>query len=301
MATLDTSKLRLALERHQEISEKKLKGRHPHVADWFQKRGLHPKHLRHQAQKLASAGMLAGTMFLANPLLSHLPLPTEKLAHMTSDQLQDIFGANLRALLPSSIRPLTPEEEDAIEKLVSVTWGIHAKARFQGEHLNTTYGFIGAEQHLPRYPGDSLESGDAIPQSGITPGRGAWGYFATSRATMTPDLYEKEKYYVAVQTLYLPDWETRLPYLREWYKHRKVIVMNPKNGKAVAAVIADSGPARFTGKSFGGSPEVMDYLESKDGAQKGPVVIFFADDPDNSIPLGPLESIKSVASGKEQT
>ena len=99
----------------------------------------------------------------------------------------------------------------------------------------------------------------------------------------------KEKYYVAVQTLYLPDWETRLNYLRDWYKHRKVVVANPRTGRAIIAVVADSGPAYWTGKHFGGSPEVMNYLESKDGRQKGPVILFFVDDPEDKVPLGPLE------------
>lgn len=299
MATLDTSKLRRALERQAAISERNLQSRHPHIAQWFEKRGLHPKHIRHHAAKLASAGALAGTMFLANPLLANIPIQTEKLAYLPQDELQNIFGANLKAILPSSPRPLTSDEEDAIEKLVKLTWNINAKARLDGEHLNTTYGLIGAEQHLPRYPGDSLEPQDEYQEAGITPGRGAWGYFAPSRSQMTQDLYEKEKYYVAVQTLYLPDWEERLVYLREWYKYRKVFVTNPKNGKSIIAVVADAGPARFTGKSFGGSPEVMHYLEAKDGAQKGPVVIFFVDDPTNSIPLGPVETNNNLARSKE--
>ena len=33
----------------------------------------------------------------------------------------------------------------------------------------------------------------------------------------------------------------------------------------------------------------MDYLQMKDGKQRGPVVLFFVDDPDGKIPLGPLE------------
>ncbi len=299
MTTLDTSKLRQALERHAELSEKKLHGTYPHVTKWFKTRGLQVKHIRHQAGKLASASALAGAMFLSNPLLNHLPKQTEKLSSMPADQLQDIFRANLNALLPSHPRPLTPDEEDAIEKLVHLGWNIPVKARLDGEHLNTTYGYIGAEQHLPRYPGDTMEPQDAYRESGITPGRGAWSYFAPSKAQMTQDLYEKEKYYVAVQTLYLPDWEERLSHLREWYKYRKVMVMNPKNGKAIIAVVADAGPAKFTGKSFGGSPEVMHYLESKDGAQKGPVVILFVDDPNNTIPLGPVKKETHTALAKE--
>jgi hypothetical protein len=65
-------------------------------------------------------------------------------------------------------------------------------------------------------------------------------------------------------------------------------VINPANGKTVVADIADAGPAKFTGKHFGASPEVMAYLEMKDGAQRGPALLFFVDDKDNKIPLGPV-------------
>lgn len=292
MTTLDTSRLRQALERHAEISEKKLNRRHPHVAAWFKKRGLHPKHIRHHAGRLATSAALASAMFLANPLVTKISSATEKIAHVPLGQLRDVFASNLRALLPSSVRPLAPEEEDAISKLVGATWNIPAVGTLDGEHLNTTYGIIGAEQHLPRFPGDTVAHHDEYQQSGITPGKGAWGYFADSRNELTDDVIQKEKYYVAVQTLYLPDWNERLSYLREWYKYRKVMVMNPANGKAVVAVVADAGPAQFTGKQFGGSPEVMAYLESKDGAQRGPVVLFFVNDPNNAIPLGPVEQRK---------
>ena len=98
---------------------------------------------------------------------------------------------------------------------------------------------------------------------------------SNSKDELTNDLILKEKYYVAVQTLYLPDWEKRLSYLRDWYKYRKVLVVNPVNGKTVVADVADSGPADWTGKQFGGSPEAMAYLGLNVGMQKGPVIVFF--------------------------
>ena len=130
-----------------------------------------------------------------------------------------------------------------------------------------------------RYPGDTLDQHDAELASGIAPGRGAWGYF---------DNPQYEKYYIAVQTLYLPTWEQDVVFLRDWYKHRKVLIVNTQNGNAVVAAIADSGPAAWTGKVFGGSPEVMEYLGGP-RYKKGPVVLFFVDDPDNKVPLGPVE------------
>jgi hypothetical protein len=41
-------------------------------------------------------------------------------------------------------------------------------------------------------------------------------------------------------------------------------------------------------QTFGGSPEVMQYLERKDGKQRGPVLYYFIDDQDDRIPLGPI-------------
>ena len=66
------------------------------------------------------------------------------------------------------------------------------------------------------------------------------------------------------------------------------MIVNTQNGNAIIASIADSGPAAWTGKHFGGSPEVMNYLGGI-RYKKGPVIIFFIDDPENKIPLGPVE------------
>ena len=48
------------------------------------------------------------------------------------------------------------------------------------------------------------------------------------------------------------------------------------------------GPGQLTGK-VSASPEIMAYLDMKDGAQRGPAILFFVDDRDNSIALGPVE------------
>ena len=66
------------------------------------------------------------------------------------------------------------------------------------------------------------------------------------------------------------------------------MVINTKNGNAVVASIADAGPAAFTGKHFGGSPEVMEYLGGS-RYKKGAVLLFFVDDPENKISLGPVK------------
>jgi hypothetical protein len=271
---LNSDLLRSKLKLKHLTSQTTLFSHHPHV------------------RKMLASGALATTLMLtpAQSTMSQAALPGASDSPLVSSlDLRQAMIDQLKDILPPTVEPLSEGQETRVSQLFHQIYGIHASAELEGNKLNRSYGLIGAEQHLPRYPGDTAEAHGQFVQSGITPGRGAWGYFAPSQSQLTPELIEKEKYYVAVQTLYLPDWNTRLAYLRDWYKHRKVLVVNPHNGRAIVAVVADSGPAAFTGKHFGGSPEVMAYLERKDGRQRGPVILFFVDDPQDQVPLGPLE------------
>lgn len=253
---LDSEKLRSKLKLKHLTTRTALLAHYPHVA------------------KFLASSALAGTLLLApgqsTPTMAALPPPG--ISQVSPYDIHNRLVEKLQSLLPQSVQPLTSDQESQISALLHDLYGLHATAQLEGNHLNTSYGLIGAEQHLMRFPGDNVPN--------MAPGKGAWGYVED---------FEKEKYYVAVQTLYLPDWTARLAYLRDWYKFRKVVVVNPANGKIIIADIADSGPASWTGKHFGGSPEVMAYLNMKDGAQKGPVILFFVDDPADQIPLGPLE------------
>ncbi|MBI5448842.1 hypothetical protein HY948_00835 [Candidatus Gottesmanbacteria bacterium] len=287
---LDTSALHKALTRHAEISEQKLKKHHPKAVSILEKAGVKPGKIRDHAAKLAATSAMAAALLFAQPVAQRVfSSASAKYASLPVDQLQKLFTQQLNAILPESMTPLTNEQEQKISSLIKDMWGITATASLQNERLNRSYGFIGAEQHLPRFPGDSIDQHGEPRREGITPGLGAWGYFAPSKDQLTQDLIEKEKWYVAVQTLYLPDWNTRFRYLRDWYQYRKVLVVNPINGKTVVADVADAGPADWTGKHFGGSPEVMAYLGLNVGMQKGPVILLFVDESNNPVPLGPVE------------
>jgi len=194
----------------------------------------------------------------------------------------------LKKILPPTTRVLTQKEEFLLAVVLTETLKVKVSACLEGQRLNHQWGTIGLEQYLPRYPGDTVYDRE-FPRAGITPKPGAWGYFVSSASHLTEDIISKEKYYVAVQTLYLPDWINRARYLKNWYKYRKMIVINPETGRAVVAVVADAGPAKWTGKQFGGSPQVMFDLGFYPKHTKGKVLVLFIDDPDDKIPLGPIQ------------
>ena len=305
---LDSEYFRRRLKLKHLETKRRLSEKYPKVHKFFQSKGIDPEKIRQHSANIIGAATIAGALFVspsgANVVL---PTPQEIVEKLKSDKdlklefnnpnLTDTFSG----LLPKKPRPLERNEEKILEQVFAQVLGIPAKANLEGEHLNTTYGYIGIEQHLRRYPGDYLlehaptpiEIGDEghgsgnTLKEGLAPGLGAWGYFAKSKEGMTPELVEIEKWYAVVQTLYLPDWNTRQPHLKNWYKWRKVLILNTQNGKVVVAAIADSGPAAWTGKHYGGSPEVMDYLGGPK-YKKGPVVVFFVDDPYNKVPLGPV-------------
>jgi len=277
--------LRNKLKLKQLEAKKSFAEKFPHVEKFLKEKGIDLSKLREHSAKIIGAGAIAGTLLLTPPSgAKSLPAASEVLEKIKAqkaeapDVPQKLLVDTLTQALPAYPRPLTKPEEKNLEQVFQNVIEIPAKASLE------------AEQHLMRYPGDTMATHPKIPagDEGMAPGRGAWGYFASTKSGLTPQLIETEKWYAVVQTLYLPDWVRRQPYLRDWYKYRKVLIVNTKNGNAVVAAIADSGPAAWTGKQFGGSPEVMEYLG---GARykKGAVVVFFVDDPENKVPLGPVE------------
>jgi len=274
--------------RHQNLT-KKLWIKHGESLEW----------LSNNYRQLIS-GSLGGLMILTGQISNTLPsVPvTGTQPSIPNLDKKTFLISDIAQILPKDVRPLETEEEQNICDILSRTYGIKVTPELEGKRLNRSYGFIGAEQHLARYPGDNLSShfdsdddSQLYWQQGMAPGLGAWSYFAPSKEALTQKDKDREKYYIAVPTFLSKDFNSRFAEYRDFYKYRKMLVVNPNNGRAIVADIADAGPAESTGKQLGGSPEVMHYLERFDGSLKGPVLYFFINDPDDKINLGPVTPI----------
>jgi len=275
------------------------------VREWTKKhqkarRELSKKHqeaLSWAAEKIPDRGKIASSAIGALMLSSTLPAATAGASQALEQPPiapQPVpIKIELKADIPQSVEPLTNDQEQKIASLLGTRFGMSIKPGIDGKRLNRSYGLIGAEQHLMRYPGDTMDTHLAPGQemfyeSGMASGRGAWGYFASVDG-LTPKDIEREKWYIAVPTFESQDYATRTKEYSDFFKYRKMLVVNPKTGQAVVTDIADAGPATFTGKHLGGSPEVMYALGLAQGPRKGAVLYFFIDDPSDTISLGPIK------------
>ena len=253
-----------------------------------------------EALKHFAVGSLGGLMLLSAP--SHPRLSAASEYALSRDDVLKSYDRNvllaqeLLDKIPKEVRPLEQTEEKDITEILSRNFDIKITAQLNDIRLNRNYGLIGGEQHLYRYPGDNLSAHAynasdfaKYADAGIAPGLGAWGYFAPSQKDFGEVNKERERYYLAIQTFKAPGFAENFIKYRDFFKFRKMLVVNPKTGQTVVAVVGDAGPSEWTGKHLGGSPEVMDELGLASGPRKGPVLYFFIDDPENKIPLGPLK------------
>lgn len=287
-------KLKTKLRSHRKRARASLVGKHQKAASWLTKKSLALPGAKDSVKFLTSAG-LAGSLLLSSPAKAANIFPPRqieekvKLGFAKSEETSRLLATKIQPLVGDQpIGHLPKEIEIEICNRLKNILGVDICSELEGNKLNHSLGWIGYEQHLKRFPGDTLDQHHDELVAGVAPGLGAWGYFAESADKITEEEELREKYYFAVQTLYMPDFHLRSQEIYDWFKYRKMIVVNPENGRAVVAVVGDAGPAEWTGKQFGGSPEVMKNLDLHLGYRKGKVLLFFVKDPDNKIPLGPI-------------
>ncbi|GIK83917.1 MAG: hypothetical protein BroJett025_05390 [Patescibacteria group bacterium] len=182
---------------------------------------------------------------------------------------------------------LEEESELYLEQQLSDILGFDVNANLDGHTLLFSTGVMKATSHLKRSPTDTLENHTNYHEAGLSLNRSAFGWFSGS-TEIDQTAIDQEKYYVAVPLYYHEDWNTKFTELKQWYKFRKVVVINPAERIAVVGVIGDIGPSTYTRRQFGGSPELIHAGKIWSPKSAGKVLLLFVDDPKNTVQLGPI-------------
>jgi len=148
----------------------------------------------------------------------------------------------------------------------------------EGYTIPATTGLVGREQHL-YLDADEESAGRTDASAGIHYYRSsvvdaakngmAGGYGAFGSAS-SPASVEQERYYITMRWNYCSWYDdagvTRCGSFnataKNWHRHKKVVVTNPANGRQLVASVEEAGPAIWTGRVSGLSPEAMSALDA---------------------------------------
>ncbi len=274
------------------------KGKHKEVIAWGRKKGIKPAEIAQKGAKGLAAGIATSAMVLSVGVAptgqitaGDLEPKKEISKQISGSEIKSSIKAreDVTAKVKSALKGENLNDEKKMEKFLSSILKITIKSELDGIRLNATYGSVGYESHLSRYPGDNILAhfqsnveAKRFSKANMAGGPGAWGYIASSKRTLTQKDIDREKYYLVAQTWLSPNWGTSE--VKQWFRHRKMVVINPQNGRVAVGVLEDAGPEERTGRKFGGSPEIFEELDLFNTGPK--VLMYFVDDPKDQIPLG---------------
>lgn len=286
------------LEEKRTSVIKEFEEKHKEAVRWAKKKGIKTQELAQKGARGLAAGVAASAM-----VMSAGAVPTHQTIQInggSNHQISKEIKGNAIETSVNAREDVTKEvknelsgqnlyDEGTVSKKLTRVLKIPVKAELDDIRLNATYGIMGYESHLARYPGDNLSTHfhsdieyKHFAKAHMAGGPGAWGYLASNRRSLTNKDIEREKYYLVAQTWLSPNWGNSS--VKQWFRHRKIVVVNPANGRVVIGVVEDAGPEESTGRQFGGSPEVYEEL---DLFKTGPkVLMYFVEDPKDEIPLG---------------
>ena len=274
------------------------KGKHKEVVAWGKKKGIKSNEIAQKGAKGLAAGIATSAMIMSAGVAPVGQIPARDLEPKKeiSKQINDLdikssikAREDITAQVKNALMGINLSDEKQMEKILTKILKAPVKAELAGIRLNATYGIMGYESHLSRYPGDNISThfqsdieAKRFPKTNMAGGPGAWGYIASRKNTLSQKDIDREKYYLVAQTWLSPNWGSSS--VKAWFRHRKMVVVNPQNGHVAVGVLEDAGPEENTGRKFGGSPEVFEEL---DLLSTGPyVLMYFVDDPKDQIPLG---------------
>ena len=284
------------LERRKSEHIEELKEKHKEVVRWAKKKGIKTEEVIQKSAKGLATGVAAGAMIFSSGIPSTVDesqKPNDKELQREIDdrtvEVSIIAKKDISKEIQKELSTVNPYDEKIVQKKLNTILNIPVKAQLDGIRLNTTYGIMGYESHLTRYPGDNISTHfvsnldhQKYGHASMAGGPGAWGYIAQSKDAISQKDIEREKYYLVAQTFLSPNWGSAE--VKKWFHHRKMVVVNPQSGAVVVGVLEDAGPEPQTGKKFGGSPEIMEILGFSGSGNN--VYMYFVEDPEDKIPLG---------------
>ncbi len=234
-------------------------------------------------------------------LLQQLDTSKNKNAQLATSISQEEYTSIIDKMIQLLHLPPGQLEEDSelyLEQQLSDILGFDIVATLDSQKLLYSTGIMQAESHLKRSPTDTLQKHEDLPEADLNKNRSKFGWFSNSQE-LTNDIVAAEKYYISVPLYFYPEWNQNSKVLKNWYKFKKIVVVNPAEQIAVVGVIGNIGPNILGRKQFGGSPELIREGKIWSPRSAGRVLVMFVDDPENAVSLG-AHKLDSIFKNRKQ-
>ena len=247
------------------------------ASDWLAQQNLIVDALRQRASESVESQVLRSVSDNSRPSVSQV----------TSEELSSVTQ-KLRSYALGPPSQLAGNESLYLEQQLSDLLGFDVATVLDGRQLPHNAATMSALPHQQRSPEDTLEKHRHHQEAGLQTGRSQFGWFVPNAADSHSNHSQPEEYSVTVQLQYLDEWQSQRQELKKWYRYRKIVVINPFERRATIAAITGVGPTERLQYQCAGSPEVIRETMVWSLASQGKVLLFYVDDPEDTLALGPV-------------
>lgn len=276
------------IKQYLEDSQETLQQSHPVIQQWLETTGLTVDDLRktsENAPEYQSSPNVVETS-VSQQLNQDSQQDVELLHTITLEEHQAIIY-KLREV--AKLNPGDLEQDDLLylEQQLSDIFGFEVTSKLDDHKLPFTLGTMAAAPHQRRYPKDKLGEHNRYPEAGMTQTRSSFGWMLEA-GQLSATATKQEQYGLSLPLAYLPEWQQDYSQLKDWYRYRKMLVINPFELKAIIASVINIDLVSTLKYQFAGTPELIRAGFIWSPKASGRVLVFFINDEPDNIKVGPI-------------
>jgi len=189
----------------------------------------------------------------------------------TPQSEKDEIFAKLQAAA-ASLTVLPEKEALYLEQQVSDLLGFEISSSFEEQKLTHSFGKMQALDEFSLQPHTQSEDSYNVHGARLKHGRPTLGWPKQTETT------EQNHLYLANHLVFLEDWHHKYAHYKNWYKWRKLLLINPFNRVFIVVELASYTLPNPMQYQFGGSPDLIRTSQAWSPEAQGLVCVFFIPD-----------------------
>lgn len=227
----------------------------------------------------------------AASVLEQEPKNSQLFHQISREEIEDIIE-KLTILIAMPPGQLDSESELYLEQQLGEVLGLEVSSEIAGHRLLYNTGKVKALPHSKLHPTDTIAS-HVFPYAQLSEKRSSYGWFL-EQGKVSEESEKVEKFFCALPLYFFADWQTDPKLAKKWYKHRKIIFINPMENLAVICAVSSIGPNAPSRYQFGASPETIVAGKFWSPRSSGRALVLFVDDPNDTVQLGPRKLFQEL-------